>query len=267
MQMRVEIGILCAFCVLLVLAPVAAMASASVSMCPITTVADPGDTFTVFIYSDDDSVLFNGYETVVRFDSTALAFVSATEGSVMISACYNRFWRVTPGPDSIFVGHGLLCPNTTATGPGPLCSMTFEALTDSRTFISSDYFWYTRAGIYIKDVIWHDGLVLVGSPAGTEVERRSERSSVCVRPNPGTRFDICLPEAIVDSDAQGIRLKVCDVTGRMVKDLGHGLPGAARSRVHWDGNDEAGRPVPSGIYFIVFSGHSFEETGKVVLVR
>lgn len=267
MHLRLAHSSFCTLCVILLVLPVVTWANTSVSIHPATTIVDPGETFTVFIYSDDDSVLFNGYETVVRFDSTALAFISATEESVMTSICSNRFWRVTPGSDSIYIGHGLLCPNTNVTGPGPLCSLTFEALTDSRTLISADYFWYTRAGIYIKNVDWHDGLVLVGSPAGDDVRHRSDRGTLYVLPNPGKVFDVYLPKAITSYGSEDIALKVYDISGRTVRDLGDGLLKIEGSRLQWDGTDSLGRPVPSGIYFLVFSGESYEKTEKIILVR
>jgi hypothetical protein len=267
MQLRVDFGFLCALCIVLVLVPVTAGASTSVSVYPPTTLVDPGDTFTVFIWSDDDSVRFNGYETVIDFDSTALAFLDAAEESVMTATCSNRFWRVYPGPDSIYIGHGLLCPDTTVTGPGALSSLTFEVLTEGRTVISADFFWFTRAGIYIKDVIWHDGVILSGSPAGVGIKDRPGQSVIDIRPNPGESFDIHLGLAGSRDRNHPISPRIYDISGRMVKDLLGGTAGTAELCVHWDGTDELGRAVPSGIYLLVLSADCSEKAHKLVLVR
>ncbi|MFC1799951.1 T9SS type A sorting domain-containing protein [Candidatus Eisenbacteria bacterium] len=237
------------------------------SIYPPTTIVDPGDTFTVFIFSDDDSIDYNGYETILRFDSSALAFVSAEEESLMTEFCNNRFWRVRPGPDSIYIGHGFLCPYTNVTGPGALSSLTFEALSEGRTAISADFFWFTRAGIYIKEVTWRGGAILVGPTAGVDEERTGARNAFEIKPNPGRAFDIGVEFVSPAYRDQRASLKVYDVSGRQLRNLWDGPAGGDGLRVHWDGTDGCGRVMPPGIYFLVFSTDSGEEARKLVVVR
>jgi len=65
----------------------------------------------------------------------------------------------------------------------------------------------------------------------------------------------------------GIRLKVYDVRGRLVKTLVDGSkePGAYAST--WDGRDEGGEPVPSGVYFYRLNSADQTVTKKMVLLR
>jgi hypothetical protein len=64
------------------------------------------------------------------------------------------------------------------------------------------------------------------------------------------------------------RLEIYDATGRSVKSfnleswiLDHG------SAISWRGDDNAGRKLPSGVYFVKFVSGDYEETEKVLLIR
>ncbi len=85
--------------------------------------------------------------------------------------------------------------------------------------------------------------------------------------NPGTRIDFQVPEQ------SRVNLTVFDVLGRPVKTL---LDGAASGGIPlfvlWDGTDEKGVNVASGVYFYRMSatgvsGASFRQTLKMMLIR
>ena len=80
--------------------------------------------------------------------------------------------------------------------------------------------------------------------------------------NPKTTLRYALPRpAAVD-------LAVFDVNGRRVTRLlaGEQMP-AGNHAVEWNGRDEAGRALPSGVYFARFAAGSFMEERKLVLLR
>ncbi len=65
-----------------------------------------------------------------------------------------------------------------------------------------------------------------------------------------------------------IRVAVYDAAGRHVRTLvGGALTGAKLYTLRWDGTDDAGNPLPGGVYFSRFESGSFVDTGKLVLVR
>jgi flagellar hook assembly protein FlgD len=59
-----------------------------------------------------------------------------------------------------------------------------------------------------------------------------------------------------------LRVAVFDPTGRQVREVGTGVRGAGSHTFEWDGNDAAGRPVSSGVYFVQAS---LEEIGREAL--
>ncbi len=80
--------------------------------------------------------------------------------------------------------------------------------------------------------------------------------------NPGTKILFALPRA------SRITLHVFDVTGRQVRKLAEGQFSSGRHQVVWDGRDDAGVPVASGVYFYrLKAGSRFVQTRKMVLLR
>jgi hypothetical protein len=80
--------------------------------------------------------------------------------------------------------------------------------------------------------------------------------------NPKTTLRFALPRAA------SVDLAIFDVNGRRVVRLlaGETLP-AGNHAVDWEGRDEAGRALPSGVYFARFAASGFTEERKLVLLR
>ena len=64
-----------------------------------------------------------------------------------------------------------------------------------------------------------------------------------------------------------VSLDVYNVLGKKVRSLLGSTVGAGRHRIVWDGNDDAGRPLPSGTYYIRMAAPGFDETRSLVLLR
>jgi hypothetical protein len=68
--------------------------------------------------------------------------------------------------------------------------------------------------------------------------------------------------------AEGIvDLAVLDVLGRRIRTLASGERGAGRHDVTWNGLDERGRPVASGVYFFQLRTERDVRTRRAVLLR
>ena len=63
------------------------------------------------------------------------------------------------------------------------------------------------------------------------------------------------------------RLGIYDLAGREVRLLASGEAAARSGVVWWDGTDEEGRSLPSGVYWYRLTGEGVDERGRVVLTR
>lgn len=80
--------------------------------------------------------------------------------------------------------------------------------------------------------------------------------------NPRTEIRFDLPEP-----ASNLDLSIYDVAGRRVATLARGPHAAGVHRVIWSGEDDAGRPVASGVYLYRLDSPAFSRTAKLALVR
>jgi flagellar hook assembly protein FlgD len=88
------------------------------------------------------------------------------------------------------------------------------------------------------------------------------------RPDPivgpeGTRFDLRL------AAAARVGLSVYDASGRLQRRFPLVELPAGRHAIHWDGRDDSGRPVASGVYFLRadFGGKAPAVAERVAVIR
>ena len=79
--------------------------------------------------------------------------------------------------------------------------------------------------------------------------------------NPETTIKFSIP------DRSLVSLTIYDVAGRLVKVLtSESLPAGEHTR-HWNGRDDSGHPVASGVYFYKFSANERSQTRKLILLK
>ena len=66
-----------------------------------------------------------------------------------------------------------------------------------------------------------------------------------------------------------VSLDVYDVSGRLVKCLSDGneIKAPGNYTVSWDGRDDLGRRLPSGVYFVKFAADNHQRVQKTVLLK
>ncbi|MFQ5707058.1 MAG: lamin tail domain-containing protein [bacterium] len=79
--------------------------------------------------------------------------------------------------------------------------------------------------------------------------------------NPETVIQFQLPEAAF------VDLKVLNVLGQVIRTLVARKVAAGDHRVRWDGKDDAGNPVTSGVYFYHLKSEKFSQVKRMTLVR
>jgi len=80
--------------------------------------------------------------------------------------------------------------------------------------------------------------------------------------NPSTRIQFALP-------VKGhVRLKIYNVAGQLVRTLQDGVMDAGSHEISWDGSNNLGASVASGVYFFkINAGDNYENMKKMVLLR
>ncbi len=79
--------------------------------------------------------------------------------------------------------------------------------------------------------------------------------------NPATTIRYALPKA------QKITLEIFNIIGQRVKVLENGEQTAGEHTLTWNGTDEKGEIVPSGVYFYKLTGENFRETKKMIFLK
>ncbi len=64
-----------------------------------------------------------------------------------------------------------------------------------------------------------------------------------------------------------ISLDIYDISGRLVKTLANGIPGASSSFVVWNGKNGEGKEVPGGVYLYTLRAGAYTETRKLLLIH
>jgi|GEM_PF-1190882 hypothetical protein len=81
--------------------------------------------------------------------------------------------------------------------------------------------------------------------------------------NPATTISYSIPEGI----SAAVSLRVYDIRGKLVRTLVNEVRDTGTYTVFWDGNNESGAKVSSGVYFYRMKAGSFVQTRKMVLLK
>ena len=81
--------------------------------------------------------------------------------------------------------------------------------------------------------------------------------------NPSTAIRFTVP----DGPSLAVSLKVFDLRGKLIRTLADELKQAGTYQVIWNGTNDSGRQVSSGVYFYRMQAGEFVQTRKMVLVK
>jgi hypothetical protein len=103
-----------------------------------------------------------------------------------------------------------------------------------------------------------------GTPAGVTAPLMPQQLSLQVHPNPfnpTTAIHFTLPEESI------VSIRIYDVNGRLVKEWLNERRAAGEHRIQWDGRDQYGRSVASGIYFSELRYGAARRVVRMALLR
>jgi hypothetical protein len=103
----------------------------------------------------------------------------------------------------------------------------------------------------------------------TSVSRRDDRMPVeyTLEQNYPNPFNPQTTIRYSSPKAGQVQLYIYNVDGKFVRRFEHSSSTAGLNQILWDGRDEDGRPMPSGMYFYTLKTEGYIETQKMLLVK
>jgi hypothetical protein len=213
---------------------------------------------TVRLWADQVQEL-KSYGAALNYDPQQVVFEGARPGpgallesrggsAPLFSVLYQR-------PGHLVIGNGLT-DGEAVSGRGLLAELDFRLLghgTEAAFDLAEGY--VASSGEQIKAVVQLSSARLV--------PRQYALFANFPNPfNPSTSIEYALPEAAE------VALVIYDVLGQTVQTLvANELQGAGYYHLTWDGRDQAGHGVSSGMYFYRLATQDFEQTRKMILLK
>lgn len=155
-------------------------------------------------------------------------------------------------------------------GSDPVGSWIGNGILEGTMRVDSFQMTYNDQGGASKGTIYLDDLRLTKAVTGVEdqgplAQRLPDKFQLLQNyPNPfnsGTNISYQLAES------GQVLLRIFNVTGQTVKTLVDESQPAEFYAVRWDGRDDRGLPVASGVYFCYLQAGRFAQSRKMILVR
>ena len=109
------------------------------------------------------------------------------------------------------------------------------------------------------DTIWSGEVTGDDPPVTPRITLLEQNYPNPFNPSTTIRFALAAPG--------DVSLRIYDASGRAVRTLVEGKRGAAVHEVTWDGSDDGGRQVASGVYFCRLKAGDLIRTNKMILAR
>ncbi|MBN1827354.1 MAG: T9SS type A sorting domain-containing protein [Candidatus Eisenbacteria bacterium] len=206
-----------------------------------------------------DSLAINGSESPLNWDTEPPTNLLLDDGALPDSLADDEVfsYRITfPTGTRKSVYFKYLWKSETDT------TYNYECFNQSNRDVFLNDTLYSEANPIVLPVhVWNCCQTAVDDGAPTIPARVELRPNVPNPFNPTTEIAFSLPAAT------SVELAIYDVAGRMVRQLLKGEMPAGPSAVSWNGKDDSGRSVSSGVYFYRLRAAGADETRKMVLIR
>ncbi len=196
-----------------------------------------------------------GLSTVLSYDATDLEFVSARLSDDMSSPLAPVFFWHGSDDESVQVDLAVLGTDVTVGGSGEVAVMTFRALSDEYAleFESAT----VRSGDNEDLVAGFEGI-----ESKPEVPAAFRLVGNLPNPfNPVTKIAYEMPR---EAD---VAIRIYDVSGRLVRTLVDQRIEPGRHEAVWNGRNDTGEPVGSGVYFCTMDAEGFHGSHKMTLLK
>lgn len=142
---------------------------------------------------------------------------------------------------------------------GDLFQVTFEAMSDVRGDVKStiSFKQFMLNEIDMKSATTNGVVNIKGKPTSYALNQNYPNPF-----NPSTTISYQVPD-----DGQQVSIVIYNVTGQLVRTLVNSNQMAGEYSVQWDGMDENGRRVSSGLYFFRMRSNNFVSVKKMLMVK
>lgn len=120
-------------------------------------------------------------------------------------------------------------------------------------------------GAIIEETVLLDSVYLRTAATSAPAAPQATLRLIGAQPNP---FNPATSIVFELADARPVRLAIYDTAGRLVSVLREGwVAGAGRHSVPWNGRDDHGSALASGVYTVRLEAAAESATARIVLVR
>lgn len=128
-----------------------------------------------------------------------------------------------------------------------------------------------RADFYVNDRICStaDSAIVVSEPSVVEQSssESGDASTVNLHPNHPNPFNPSTTILYELPRASQVEVTVFDLLGKRIRTLVQDRQPAGQHRLLWDGRDDSGANMPSGVYLYRLNAGAFVQTRKMLLVQ
>jgi len=200
---------------------------------------------------------------------------------IAFGGCFgiNTFDNIAPVGAGSARSHGFVDPGSGTLFPGIAAGVVFDRVSgiDRKVDITFPFgFLYlfdnvSRAvpGVSSRTLLLEEILAYLGEnpgiPGDATAAPSARKAELSVAPNPfnpKTTVSFALPKAGMEA-----KVKVFNVRGELVKTLHDGVAQTADLNLEWNGRDDRGASVASGVYLVKAITEGFSDTKKAVLVK
>ena len=203
-----------------------------------------------------------GYQFTVAFDPSVLRYVAANNADYLPT---DAFTVPMPENERITLVTAARKGTPLGSGDGRLATLTFEVLTAKAYGVHLTDVMLSDATATASAVKWQDTR-LDGSMETLPAERTSLLRNYPNPFNPETWIPYQL------ATPADVTLTIYEANGKLVRTLalGHRAAGTYQSKsraAYWDGRNEIGERVASGLYFYTLTAGDWTATSKMLIVK
>jgi len=244
----------------------------TVSLLPLSASLNPGDRCTLQVMVDAAVESLSCMDVYVAFDSTIVECATMLEGKLFREASFPTFfrWKHVTGDTAKAVD----CVHTYRSyfiAPGELVSFVFEAksIGNSPVCLAAARLWDIDR-VELLPILGSCAEIVVEEPVSVPPGVPTGGGTLLNYPNPFnpiTQLVLWIPFENGQSVEREVSINIYSISGSRVRSLFDGRLPSGRFEIPWDGRDDAGSGVSSGVYFAVAKTASRVLSRNLVLIR